>query len=424
MNSLLLIQGKPLNQSKPKGLNEESKKKNMATATQVGTFDSLLAAMTMVQPQSMTIYHATKDGKQHSALKHVLMKSASELPKQVPLAKGNVKQFAGSGLLSVVSNVRLMIKKGLQDVGASREIGLSEFGNPSSPVTLHSSSQDLVARREQSSIAQAKPEAPHSLAALLASALSTRPVISHPNGQGMTSERVNTKLISKPSLAVDLKQYDTSTAHELAVRQLFRHSTAPDAANHVEAVSSVPSNAINFMYFGASSLSIHAKSAVHQMGKASTNTSLNQTNVLSLIDSNVHRIFGKMVVQHSGSSELRVHIHPEGLGDILISVSKQGTGLHIHVTATQVQSVQWFQRESGALSQAIQNAGIEVNGLQVSLGQTQVSDQGHQQSQQQSEANQAQLAVINKVRVETSIPENSRTISDYHPMNRIINLHA
>jgi hypothetical protein len=72
----------------------------------------------------------------------------------------------------------------------------------------------------------------------------------------------------------------------------------------------------------------------------------------------------------SGFPEITVHVHPEGMGDILISVSKEISGLQVSITATHPQTLQWLERGIPEVIQALQSSGVDVASLQCCLGQS------------------------------------------------------
>ncbi|GMA49035.1 hypothetical protein GCM10025857_03920 [Alicyclobacillus contaminans] len=71
----------------------------------------------------------------------------------------------------------------------------------------------------------------------------------------------------------------------------------------------------------------------------------------------------------AGPGELKVHVHPEGLGDILVTVQQQATGVHVRVEGNQWQTVQWLQQQTDGLTQSIRQAGVDLQSVEVSLGQ-------------------------------------------------------
>jgi len=66
---------------------------------------------------------------------------------------------------------------------------------------------------------------------------------------------------------------------------------------------------------------------------------------------------------------LHVKVHPEGLGDIVISVVKDPGGITVRVEANQLQTMQWLQGQSNAIAQAVRDAGVTVSSIQVAFGQ-------------------------------------------------------
>lgn len=104
--------------------------------------------------------------------------------------------------------------------------------------------------------------------------------------------------------------------------------------------------------------------------------------ILNLHHPNVSTEFAKLIATRiaANGNQLSVKVHPEGMGDLVISVSRVSSGIQVHVQASQMQTMQWLNQQSPQLMNAIQNAGMNVSGLQITYGQGDLSQsQGENQ---------------------------------------------
>lgn len=89
-------------------------------------------------------------------------------------------------------------------------------------------------------------------------------------------------------------------------------------------------------------------------------------------DPSASTVMAKWIADHgSGGGTLHVRVHPEGMGEIVVSVAKQHTGVQVQVTATNGQTVQWLQQQSASMTDAIRTAGVDVAAFQVVAAHTQ-----------------------------------------------------
>lgn len=70
----------------------------------------------------------------------------------------------------------------------------------------------------------------------------------------------------------------------------------------------------------------------------------------------------------TGSGTLRIQVHPQNMGPIVISASNQSNGVQVQVSAANPQTLQWLTSQSTDLANAIRSAGVTLAGLQVSGG--------------------------------------------------------
>ncbi len=89
---------------------------------------------------------------------------------------------------------------------------------------------------------------------------------------------------------------------------------------------------------------------------------------------------GQLVLQQvkAGPSEMRVKVHPEGMGDIVVAVVRHGDSLHLRLEANQAQTVHWLAQHAEALAQAARTNGVDLASVEVVFGQAQLS-QGFQE---------------------------------------------
>lgn len=91
----------------------------------------------------------------------------------------------------------------------------------------------------------------------------------------------------------------------------------------------------------------------------------------SMLDDDANQKFGSLLAAHAssstGSQTLTVQVHPQGLGSLTVTVAHSEAGLSLQIQASNVQTAQWLQTETGRLTQAVESAGLPVSGLQVSV---------------------------------------------------------
>ncbi|WP_245632758.1 flagellar hook-length control protein FliK [Alicyclobacillus kakegawensis] len=69
-----------------------------------------------------------------------------------------------------------------------------------------------------------------------------------------------------------------------------------------------------------------------------------------------------------GAATLEVSVRPEGLGPLSVTVSETGNGVAVQITAAHPATVSWLHQQSAALTHALQDAGVQLSGLQVGFG--------------------------------------------------------
>jgi len=127
-------------------------------------------------------------------------------------------------------------------------------------------------------------------------------------------------------------------------------------------------------------------------------TSMNVTNPTSVVKPNagehVHlaspnapsTISGIIVRQvTAGANQVEVTVHPEGLGNLVISVNKTDNGLNVAIVASHATTADWLHGESQRIIDSIQSNGQPVQSFNLSFGQS-----GFQQSQSHGQNRQAE----------------------------------
>lgn len=120
-------------------------------------------------------------------------------------------------------------------------------------------------------------------------------------------------------------------------------------------------------------------------------------------DPSASTVMAKWIADHgSGGGTLHVRVHPEGMGEIVVSVAKQHTGVQVQVTATNGQTVQWLQQQSASMTDAIRTAGVDVAAFQVVAAHTQ-SQTGAGPGSQSQEQRRAREELSGNRRMTTGI---------------------
>jgi hypothetical protein len=107
---------------------------------------------------------------------------------------------------------------------------------------------------------------------------------------------------------------------------------------------------------------------------------------------NFGQIVGQVNADNGGT--IQVKVHPEGMGDLLISVSPSTGGLQIQVEANQLSTVQWLGQQTAQLANAVSQLGISVANVQVGFGQANLSQSGNRQSNRKSADNETQVQTV------------------------------
>ncbi len=82
---------------------------------------------------------------------------------------------------------------------------------------------------------------------------------------------------------------------------------------------------------------------------------------------------GQMITSNDNGGSIQVKVHPEGMGDLLISVSQTSSGMQIHVEANQLSTAQWLGQQTQELANAVLQLGVSVANIQVGFGQASLS---------------------------------------------------
>lgn len=104
--------------------------------------------------------------------------------------------------------------------------------------------------------------------------------------------------------------------------------------------------------------------------------------VLDLHQTTASNTLSSLVVQHvrSGVDQFQVKVHPEGLGNLVISVHRTDQGLNVHIVASESVTATWIQQERFHIMDAIQANGQQLNSFQSSFGSGQQTDSGERQN--------------------------------------------
>jgi Flagellar hook-length control protein FliK len=112
------------------------------------------------------------------------------------------------------------------------------------------------------------------------------------------------------------------------------------------------------------------------------------THTISMTDPNRHEALKEIVVQQvqTGQDEIKVQIRPEGLGNIVISVTKQNDGgVQVHMVANQMSTMQWLTDQSNQIADAVRTSGIDLSGVQVIFGRADIGNSSGGQSRRQKQ---------------------------------------
>jgi flagellar hook-length control protein FliK len=84
---------------------------------------------------------------------------------------------------------------------------------------------------------------------------------------------------------------------------------------------------------------------------------------------------GQFVLQQvqTGPGEMRVKVHPEGMGDIVVAVFRSGDSIHVRLEANHAQTVHWLAQNADALAQAVKTSGVDLASVEVALGSASLS---------------------------------------------------
>jgi hypothetical protein len=101
----------------------------------------------------------------------------------------------------------------------------------------------------------------------------------------------------------------------------------------------------------------------------------NRDRALHIGRSEAPRELGDIVLRQvkAGSGEVQVKVHPEGMGDIVVSVQRHGDGIHVRLEGNQMQTVQWLSQQAEGITQAMKHAGVDVQSVEIAFGQANLS---------------------------------------------------
>ncbi len=122
------------------------------------------------------------------------------------------------------------------------------------------------------------------------------------------------------------------------------------------------------------------------------------------------RIVGNATVQNNGS--MQVKVHPEGMGDLLISVSHTSTGVQIQMESNQLATVQWLGQQTQQMSSAVSQLGITVAGVEVSFGQANLGNPSNGQQNKKSNSDLQQVRFDPKELSSSGLANAQMTLSD------------
>jgi hypothetical protein len=156
-------------------------------------------------------------------------------------------------------------------------------------------------------------------------------------------------------------------------------------------------------------------------GQQLANVNANQTNglgqtsglpVWTVNHPNHTEMFSQMVLQQTqnGVAQLKVQVHPEGLGNIVIAVTQHGEGVQVHVEANVMQTMQMLTHQTEQLMNAMRNAGVAVSGLQVSFGSAVLGDAKGQQQPSKRQKQESSPSVGRSLSVQASGRDQNRLV--------------
>jgi hypothetical protein len=139
-----------------------------------------------------------------------------------------------------------------------------------------------------------------------------------------------------------------------------------------------------------------------------------QVNTLDVSQPGWMSNFGQIVghVSNDNGGTIQVKVHPEGMGDLLISVSNSAAGLSIHVEANQFSTAQWLGQQTGQLTNAVSQLGISVANVQVGFGQTGFGQPGNGQSSRKSNDSERHVQSITGVSDSSALIQEPVALSD------------
>ncbi|SFU75192.1 flagellar hook-length control protein FliK [Alicyclobacillus macrosporangiidus] len=94
--------------------------------------------------------------------------------------------------------------------------------------------------------------------------------------------------------------------------------------------------------------------------------------MVSRNDPEVPKQFAGFIVHQveAGPDQVRVRVHPEGLGDVLVTVQRSEDGVQVQLTANQWATTQWLSSMTGQIADSVRASGVPVQMVQVVFGQT------------------------------------------------------
>ncbi|WP_029420502.1 flagellar hook-length control protein FliK [Alicyclobacillus macrosporangiidus] len=94
--------------------------------------------------------------------------------------------------------------------------------------------------------------------------------------------------------------------------------------------------------------------------------------VVSRNDSDAPKQLAGYIVHQveAGPDQVRVRVHPDGLGDLLVTVQRSEAGVQVQLTANQWATTQWLSGLTGHIADTVRASGVPVQMVQVTFGQT------------------------------------------------------
>ncbi|MCF8567483.1 flagellar hook-length control protein FliK [Alicyclobacillus tolerans] len=145
-------------------------------------------------------------------------------------------------------------------------------------------------------------------------------------------------------------------------------------------------------------------------------------------DPQAYEKFSQLIVKQvrTAPNTLQVQVQPQGMGTLLISVTKQSQGIQVHVEANQLQTVQWLNQMGPQISDAVKNNGVQLTGIQIAYGNTSMSNSaGDTSTGQQSSSRRGRTNTIRQVTASnrgSQVPAGADTVSPIGGSTRGINI--